>query len=479
MSDDITNLFGDEEDEAPPTPSGGGLRITGAEQAGEDLLADWGLSEPESVDEPVVATELPHWTENPTGQVPTILRRDEPGSDDPWASVQSPTWREDDSDWVAEEEAFDPSLLSVEEPPPGALNAEQDLAASQPWEFELPDERRVAAPATPLDADGPRTEQVPVVTSEPRQRRGRERGAQSRPRRRGDPTRPSRPEADDAPATAAPSGTSGRNMPVAIVTGAIIAVLVLVTFDIGTVLAMALVLVVVTLATAEGYAALRRGGQHPATLLGLVATISLLLATYNKGSQALGLVTVLLFAFTVVWFMAGHERSHMLVGLSSTMLGFLWIAVFGSYAALLLNPNLFPNRHGLAFLLGAILTSIAYDIAALFIGSSIGRRPLAPAISPAKTVEGLIGGSAAAILMGVIVVQMIHPWTFTSALTLGIVVAIVAPLGDLAESMIKRGLGIKDMGRLLPGHGGMLDRVDGLLFVLPATYYLVRAFHLG
>ena len=58
-------------------------------------------------------------------------------------------------------------------------------------------------------------------------------------------------------------------------------------------------------------------------------------------------------------------------------------------------------------------------------------------------------------------------------------VAIVAPLGDLAESLLKRNLGIKDMGRLLPGHGGMLDRVDGLLFVLPATYYLVRSFHLG
>jgi len=125
------------------------------------------------------------------------------------------------------------------------------------------------------------------------------------------------------------------------------------------------------------------------------------------------------------------------------------------------------------------LVSIAYDIAALFIGSSIGKRPLAPSISPNKTWEGLIGGSVAAILMAVIVVHLIHPWTLMSSLVLGIVVAIVSPLGDLTESLVKRNLGLKDMGRLLPGHGGMMDRVDGLLFVLPATFYVVQAFHLA
>ncbi|MBV9039442.1 MAG: phosphatidate cytidylyltransferase, partial [Acidimicrobiia bacterium] len=68
----------------------------------------------------------------------------------------------------------------------------------------------------------------------------------------------------------------------------------------------------------------------------------------------------------------------------------------------------------------------------------------------------------------------IHPWTFGRALALALVVCVAAPLGDLAESMIKRDLGIKDMGRVLPGHGGVLDRVDGLLFVAPAAYYLLR-----
>ena len=79
----------------------------------------------------------------------------------------------------------------------------------------------------------------------------------------------------------------------------------------------------------------------------------------------------------------------------------------------------------------------------------------------------------------VVVVHFIHPWTVGKAACLGLVVVVVCPLGDLSESLIKRHLGLKDMGRILPGHGGILDRVDGILFVLPATYYLVRAFHLG
>jgi phosphatidate cytidylyltransferase len=100
-------------------------------------------------------------------------------------------------------------------------------------------------------------------------------------------------------------------------------------------------------------------------------------------------------------------------------------------------------------------------------------------VSPYKTWEGFIGGALAAIVVAVVVVHFIHPWTIGKALVLGVVVAVVAPLGDLSQSMIKRQLGLKDMGRLMPGHGGLLDRVDGLLFVLPATYFVVKAMHLG
>jgi phosphatidate cytidylyltransferase len=84
-----------------------------------------------------------------------------------------------------------------------------------------------------------------------------------------------------------------------------------------------------------------------------------------------------------------------------------------------------------------------------------------------------------ALVVCAIVVSQIHPWRFKDAIALGAVVAVVAPIGDLCESMIKRDLHLKDMGSILPGHGGLLDRFDAILFVLPATYYLVRVLGIG
>jgi phosphatidate cytidylyltransferase len=268
-------------------------------------------------------------------------------------------------------------------------------------------------------------------------------------------------------------------MGLAALTGVILIALVLIALGLGTVFAMLLVTVLITIAAAEGYAAVRRGGYHPATLLGLAATVSLMVATYNKGFSALPLVVVLLTAFSVLWYVVGVEHADAVRGTASTLLVFCWVAVFGSYAALLLSPRQFVKPHGLHFLLAAIIVSAAYDIGALFVGRWIGSHSMAPSLSPGKTWEGAVGGALAAVVVAVIVVHFISPFTVSKAFLLGVVVAVVAPLGDLFESAFKRNLGLKDMSRILPGHGGLLDRVDGLLFILPATYYLVKAVHLG
>ncbi|HWE70502.1 MAG TPA: phosphatidate cytidylyltransferase [Acidimicrobiales bacterium] len=287
---------------------------------------------------------------------------------------------------------------------------------------------------------------------------------------------PSRPGRDDGVGAGAPGGAS---IGVRVVTGIIAAAVGLAAFKLGPAPALVLCAVVVTFAAGECFGILRRAGYHPATLLGLVGTVSLMIAAYTKGPAAIPLVLVLIAVFTMLWYLFGIERGSPVAGSASTLFTIGWIALLGSYSALLLSPSQFPHRTGIAFLLGAVIATVANDVGALVIGGWIGRHALAPNVSPHKTWEGLIGGAVFSVVISAALVGDIHPWTPSHAAILGVVVAVVAPIGDLCESLLKRDFRIKDMGSILPGHGGVLDRIDALLFVLPATYYLVRALNIG
>jgi phosphatidate cytidylyltransferase len=158
-----------------------------------------------------------------------------------------------------------------------------------------------------------------------------------------------------------------------------------------------------------------------------------------------------------------------------TVFGVVYVGLLGAYASLILRvPD--GRGDGRGIFIGVVVAVVANDVGALVIGRQAGRAPLAPTISPNKTIEGTIGGGLVGVVVSFIVLGFIgiEPWDSGSAIALGLVVAVAAPLGDLCESMIKRDLGIKDMGTVLPGHGGLLDRFDALLFCLPATFYLCR-----
>ena len=230
---------------------------------------------------------------------------------------------------------------------------------------------------------------------------------------------------------------------------------------------MVVVTVVVALSGAEYFQAVQRGGFRPATLLGLVAVAVLPLATYWRGEGAIPLVLFLTLVVGVLWYLLGiGGRARPTANLGVTMVGVVWVGVLGAYAALLLKIPV----EGVSILLVTVIAAV---------GRSMGRTPLVTA-SPQKTVEGLVGGvlgTLVAVFL-VAVVLGVGPFTAGEALVFGLVTALAAPLGDLAESLFKRDLGIKDMGSLLPEHGGLLDRFDGMLFVLPTAYYLVRAFGL-
>ena len=235
---------------------------------------------------------------------------------------------------------------------------------------------------------------------------------------------------------------------------------------------MVIAVAVIALGAVELFTALRRAGYKPATLLGITAAITLPLASYWKGEAAYPVVLFLTAAFGLLWYLsgAGGDDSPIL-GVASLMLVVGYVAVLGSFAALILT---LPD--GIGVLYGAILTTVGYDVGAFFVGRSLGTRPMSAA-SPNKTFEGLAGGWIASILVSVVVLGHISPWGeigFGEKALFGVVAAIAATLGDLCESVLKRDLGVKDMGTLLPGHGGVLDRFDALLFVLPATYYAAR-----
>ena len=444
-----------------------------------------------------VVPDLPHWTDPPTGQVPAVLDRGGNDEADPWSTALGggPMWREHPHEW--EDMSFEPALLGDEETQLGAMGTQErfDLA----WDGEedpepdpkagsgLPGSRPGAGPGTTpsRDSTSPLGDGAAAMGTAPPgspvsgTATSGSPGRRSVRRRRSESSGRAHPKSERQRPVAAGQEREARNVPLAVGVGVGFAAVGLVCLKLGPLAMASLVTVVVVVAAAEAYGAVRRAGYRPATLLGLVATVAVVVAAYAKGLSALPLVTVIVVLATMLWYLFRVGKGSPLQGMGVTVLVFGWVGLLGSYGGLLVAPSLFPDRHGVAFIFGAIAAVVAADVGALAFGTWLGRRPLAPTVSPGKTWEGAIGGGIVAIVVSTLLVGHVHPWTPASAAVLGVLAAVLGPLGDLCESLVKRELGIKDMGSVLPGHGGILDRVDGLLFLLPATFYLVRALHLG
>jgi phosphatidate cytidylyltransferase len=255
-----------------------------------------------------------------------------------------------------------------------------------------------------------------------------------------------------------------------VVTGLVAAAVAVVCFALGTVPTLILTTVIVGLAAAEFYEALRRAGYHPATLVGLLGCVAIVPIAYDQGKDAFPMMLFLVVAFSLLWYLFEVMRARPLINVALTIMVFVYVGGFGAFAGLFLAAD-----DGVGYILGIVLAVVAYDVVGWFVGSNMGRTPLMPRISPNKTVEGLLGGMAAAFIVSILVSNTVSGWDqggLLDGILLGLVIAVMAPLGDLVESMIKRDLGVKDLGTMLPGHGGIADRFDALLFVLPAAYYV-------
>jgi phosphatidate cytidylyltransferase len=229
-----------------------------------------------------------------------------------------------------------------------------------------------------------------------------------------------------------------------------------------------LILVAVLIAQAELYAVLRKAGFAPATLLGLACGAAAMVATYRRGGPGLALGTALPLPLLLLWGLtAPVERVRRTV--ASTYLGVVYGPVIVGFGILLLR-----GRDGLVLTPTVIGMAAIGDSGAYLLGRKLGRHSMAPRTSPKKSWEGLVAGTLVTIALSVGVLPFVHPFTVVLALKLAAVVSVAAPVGDLAESLVKRDLGVKDMGALIPGHGGFFDRIDGILFAIPAAYYVLR-----
>jgi phosphatidate cytidylyltransferase len=262
--------------------------------------------------------------------------------------------------------------------------------------------------------------------------------------------------------------TPGRDLPVAIGVGVgLLVVFGLALFIRKDVFAVAAVITVCA-AMWELATALTRRDVHLPLVPLVVGSAGILVSAYTAGSEALIVAFLLTVGGAVVWRVLDGSGPAALRDAGSAAFATAYLPFLGGFAMLLLRESDGPARVAVL-----ILLTVASDTGGYVVGSLLGRHPMAPTVSPKKSWEGLAGSVVLACVVGVVAVQVAFHAEPLIGVFLGLSAVAAATLGDLAESLLKRDLGLKDMGRLLPGHGGILDRIDSLLLAAPAVYVVL------
>lgn len=234
----------------------------------------------------------------------------------------------------------------------------------------------------------------------------------------------------------------------------------------------------------ELYRAARAGGARPHVFLGLAAAVGSLYFGRGGGSDLsylVGALTGLILVASTAELMREPKAPYVNIG--TTVLGTVYIAWLLLHFIWLrsMGAGQFGPWHremGVWLVMFVLLTTWAMDTGAYFTGRCCGRTKLVPKISPGKTAEGAVGGFAAAIIVGAVMGAVLH-MPQPHGLILGGIIGIAGQIGDLTASSFKREVGIKDFGAVMPGHGGILDRIDSLLFTGPAVYWYLTLFLSG
>jgi len=223
------------------------------------------------------------------------------------------------------------------------------------------------------------------------------------------------------------------------------------------------------LAIFEFYRLVAAAKVPPLTYFGLIWTLLFILSPHFDYVLLTPLLLSSAVILPLIWLLLRRQKEEAFVSWAWTIAGILYVGLLLSYLVALRGVD--AGRDWIFFVL---FTTFGSDTIAYFAGSALGRHKISPHISPGKTWEGTIAGVFGAIIVSLLLVIILDlPLSYGQAILLGSIVSIFGQLGDLTESLFKRNMGVKDSGKLLPGHGGILDRMDSIVFAGIVVYYYV------
>ena len=263
------------------------------------------------------------------------------------------------------------------------------------------------------------------------------------------------------------AGRAGRNLPVALAVGLGLGAVVLITLYAFKPAFLVVVIVAILTGLWELVSALKDKGMSAPLVPIAAGGVAMLILAYTDGREAMTVALVLTVVAVVVW-RAAEGAQGMLLDIGAGLLSLVYVPFLAGFAALMLAPH-----DGARRVTAFIATVVASDVGGYALGVLAGKHPMAPTVSPKKSWEGFAGSAVACAACGsILFVTLLHAHWW-QGVVFGLATVCTATLGDLCESVIKRDLGIKDMSHVIPGHGGLMDRLDSLLATIAPGWLLL------
>jgi phosphatidate cytidylyltransferase len=281
----------------------------------------------------------------------------------------------------------------------------------------------------------------------------------------------SAPDHPPAPATPSPpqkQSRAGRNLPAAIASGVVLGAAIVLSLLFWKPAFMAIVVAAVLIAVWELGQAFGTGDIRLTREPVMAGGVVMVLSAYLFGAPALVTATAVTALGTMLWRLRGGVPGYVM-DVTAAVFTIIYVPFLGGFVALLLAED-----RGELAILTFILVTIASDIGGYAVGVIAGKHPMAPVISPKKSWEGFAGSAVSCVVVGWLTVDLLLDGDWWVGVLLGLIAVTMATLGDLCESVMKRDLGIKDMSQIVPGHGGLMDRLDSLLATAAPTWLLLH-----